>query len=171
MKKQLGRTRNAVATRNARRTIGQASGRMDRRKPVKAAKTPKDYSKVLLIEHVRRKTLATGTRTECTAAQNRRIGVLVAGLRNSKVYVGACKCRSKDRFDPKFGVNMATKRMERAAKGHAHPVAWSLGEALEAFRGRCEKFFRMVPDAKDEQIILPPLMDKPVMKKVSFVGR
>ena len=123
----------------------------------KAAK--RDWSKVLLVEHVRRGGYGKA-RTECTAAQNRRIGVLVAGLRDGRVYVGACKCRASERFDARFGQKMALTRMERAAKGKAHPVAWSLEIPLAYFAERCKKFFEKAPKVPGSRVMVPPLVEK-----------
>lgn len=76
--------------------------------------------------------------------KDQRIGVLAAtsnDLHPDTVYIGWSLCNFSlgDRFDPKRGVQIA---YERSSKCSIAPFPMSLNDRYEAFKFRCEKYFK-----------------------------
>jgi hypothetical protein len=76
--------------------------------------------------------------------KDQRIGVLAAtanDCRPETVFIGWSLCNFSlgDRFDPKRGVEIA---YERSRKCSAAPIPMSLVERYEAFKFRCQKYFK-----------------------------
>jgi len=76
--------------------------------------------------------------------KDQRIGVLAATVNDRRpetVFIGWSLCNFSlgDRFDPKRGVEMA---YERSRKCSAGPIPMSLVERYEAFKFRCQKYFK-----------------------------
>ena len=76
--------------------------------------------------------------------KDQRIGVLAAtsnDLHPDAVYIGWSLCNFSlgDRFDPKRGVQIA---YERSSKCSIAPFPMSLNDRYDAFKFRCEKYFK-----------------------------
>jgi hypothetical protein len=76
--------------------------------------------------------------------KDQRIGVLAAtsnDLNPDTVYIGWSLCNFSlgDRFDPKRGVQIA---YERSRKCSIAPFPMSLNDRYDAFKFRCEKYFK-----------------------------
>ena len=76
--------------------------------------------------------------------KDQRVGVLAATSNATDpdtVYIGWSLCNFSlgDRFDPKRGVEIA---YERSRKCSIVPIPMSLNERYEAFKFRCQKYFK-----------------------------